>query len=158
MRIVSNDICHTTNEAKGINILPTNTTCSKFSTTQINYIITSNNSKKITKIKPDNSTLLPIYQKSANNTDVWGTNLECSNRANIPIWLLSSYKSLSDAINDTNKITGNYTGAIHFYPTMYDTAQFFFLGSEGGGIRANSIFTNYGFSPNQSATLWIKEY
>ena len=106
---------------------------------------------------------MSFYQKSGNNTDLWGTNLECSNRANIPIWLLSSYKSLSDAINDTNKITGYFTGAMHFYPTMYNTAQFFFLAQDTvsgplGGIRANSIFTNDGFSPNQSATLWIKEY
>lgn len=158
MRIVTNDNCHTTNEAKGTNVLPTNTTCSKFSTTQINYIISSNNRKKITKIKPDNSTLLSFYQKSGNNTDLWGTNLECSNRANIPNWLLSSYKSLTDAINDTNKVTGNYMGAGHFYPTMYDTAQIFFLASEGSGIRTNSTFSNAGYVYNQSATLWLKEY
>lgn len=163
MRIVTNDICHTKNEAIGINVLPTNTTCSKFSTAQINYIISSNNRKKITKIKPDNTTLLPFYQRSANNTDLWGTNLECSNRVNIPIWLLSSYKSLVDAINDSNKITGYFTGSAHFYPTMYDNSQFFFLAQDSvsgplGGIRANSIFANSGFSPNQSATLWIKEY
>ena len=163
MRIVTNDTCHTLNAASGTTVLPTNTTCSKFSTTQINYILSNLGNKKITKIKPDNAVLLPFYQRSSSISDIWGSNLDCSNRANIPTWLLSSYKSLTDAINDTNKVTGNFTGAGHFYPTMYDTAQFFFLAVDSlngaiGGIRANSAFMNNGFSPNQSATLWVKQY
>lgn len=162
MRIVSNENCHILNEAKNNSVLPTNSSCSKFSTTQINYILSSIGTKKVTKIKPDNSSLLSFYQRSSSLSDLWGTNLECSNRNNIPTWILSSYKTLTDAINDTNKVTGNYTSPGHFYPTMYDSAQFFFLAVDtvnvpGSGIRANSYFGNSGYFPNQSATLWTKE-
>lgn len=115
---------------------------------------------QVFEIRPDNPMFISWYTRAAVDSEVWPSDLECSNRPALAAspndsWILTSYQTSADALGGTNGDVGTYEGANHYYPTPYATEQIFFKGS-ASGLRANTAWSSACCNDNQPGTLWVR--
>eukprot|EP00050_Salpingoeca_kvevrii_P015223 m.44790 g.44790 ORF g.44790 m.44790 type:complete len:685 (-) comp6213_c0_seq1:168-2222(-) len=144
--------------SSGSIVLPSVTEC-RLATADISRFIRPAG-VQIFKVRPDGGNFVSWYQRAAADNLNWPSVLECSKRttiiANGDSWILTSYPSLSDAINNSNGDTGDYTGDNHHYPTPYALNQIFFKGGVTG-LRANTAFTSSSCCfDNEAGMLWVR--
>lgn len=174
MRVVANSTIHVTSTAAALTtvngnstVSPTLSTATRWSTATINEFLSASGTH-VTWIEPQRTNIATSLNSNKQwwqrpgTTGIWPNSVECNNYSSYinttdKAWLWSGYPTANDAINNTNKSTGNYSGANHFAPTVYPVGQSFFGGNTGNGIRFNSPWNATSpYTDNNAGYLWLK--
>jgi hypothetical protein len=135
---------------------PSSTTC-RLSTDEISRFI-AEPGIQVFEVDPDPSNRISWFQRAATDSQLWPTNLEATNRANLAgsaawSWILTQYQSYTAALNGTGGDTGDYNSANHYYPTAYSSEQIFFRGNSTG-LRASTGWDSNGVD-SVAGALWV---